>query len=286
MQLHKSEILIIVAIIAASYLFSMDEVKFLDTQLMFILLTLGIVIIYKLMYIQKMKNMNVKENFYNKVSLPSSGLDEIYRQNSSTEDNYVTRVDYDNLLNKFNDLQKEISIKLQRGGLETTRRNNIKELINDSDDIDKKIRKRRNDIDELKSMLVNKVNEDNEDINKVVINDSHIVNKDNEIDNNNSNDIINDGNRLNQPVSNFRNTNNFMNTLNKIPIKSSFKNMISDADGGVTEFKNTGKHNYSNKGISKSNMKNTQGNSGNQQNKSQISKLIDQITKNGIEINL
>ena len=58
MQLHKSEILIIVAIIAASYIFSMDEVKFLDTQLMFILITLGIVIIYKLMYIQKIKNLN------------------------------------------------------------------------------------------------------------------------------------------------------------------------------------------------------------------------------------
>ena len=227
MQIHKSEILIIVAIISASYLFSMDEVKFLDTQLMFILLTLGIVVIYKLMYIQKMKNMNVKENFYNEVSLPSNGLDDIYQQGASTEDNYVTRVDYDNLLNKFNDLQKEISIKLQRGGLETTRKNNIKELINDSDDIDKKIRKRRNDIDELKAMLVNKVNEDNEDINKVVITDSHIVNKDNEIDNNNSNDIINDGNRLNQPVSNFRNTNNFMNTSNKIPIKSSFKNILN-----------------------------------------------------------
>ena len=61
MQLHKSEILIIVAIIAASYIFSMNEVKFLDTQLMFILITLGIVIIYKLMYIQKMKNIEEKE---------------------------------------------------------------------------------------------------------------------------------------------------------------------------------------------------------------------------------
>ena len=98
MQLHKSEILIIVAIIAASYIFSMDEVKFLDTQLMFILITLGIVIIYKLMYIQKIKSLNdpnkqnnTLENF---IAIRQSGLCETMDQNRSKETNFISKNEY------------------------------------------------------------------------------------------------------------------------------------------------------------------------------------------------
>ncbi len=132
MQIHKSEILIIVAIIAASYLFSMDEVKFLDTQLMFILITLGIVIMYKLMYIQKIKN--IEENFH--VGIPQGGLSQYVNQDD-TSDKYIKIEEYKELKTKLENLQKAISNRVQTNN-SVKKKNNIEELIYDSGEIEKK----------------------------------------------------------------------------------------------------------------------------------------------------
>jgi hypothetical protein len=262
MQLHKSEILIIVAIIAASYIFSMNEVKFLDTQLMFILITLGIVIMYKLMYIQKMKN--IEENF--SVSIRNSGLSEVTKQNINQNSNFISKDDYDELENKLNKLQEEIGNMYQRTGV-SEKKNSIKELIHDSDKVDKKIKERSEEIEELKAMLVLKHNENRDTHKKIRYQDSSTVDLGNS-------DPFSSTNR------------NGTATTNSINVRSSFKNMVSDADGGITEFKNTGNNAPSSQTISKSGMENTAGNAGNKQNKSQIGQLINHIKKNGVSISM
>ena len=265
MQLHKSEILIISAIIAASYLFSLDEIKFLDTQLLFILITLGIVIIYKLMYIQKINKIN--ENF---VSIPLNGLSQYVSEQDSKESNFVKIEDYNQLKNKLEKLQKEIGTMYQRGGNQE-KKNSIKELIHDSNKIDKKIKERTQEIEELKSMIIAKQNEDRATFDKIKYEDSSAIN----MNSVNSNSFTNTrGSKSNtSPVS------------NSINIKDSFKNMISDADGGITEFRNTG--NIKSNGVI-SNIQNTNagGNSANKQNKSQIAQLLNHIKKNGIKVSI
>ena len=271
MQLHKSEILIIVAIIAASYIFSMDEVKFLDTQLMFILITLGIVIIYKLMYIQKIKSLNdpnkqnnTLENF---IAIRQSGLCETMDQNRSKETNFISKNEYNKLEDKLEKLQEEIGNMYQRNSA-SEKKNSIKELIHDSDTIDKKIKERTEEIEELKAMLINKENQERPNYDLIKYNDSKRVNS-----------ISN--------LETFTSTNkNSMKPSNSINIKSSFKNMVSDADGGITEFRNTSHKTLPNHKISKSHMQNTGGNSNNQQNKSQISQLVNHIKKHGISITM
>ena len=272
MQLHKSEILIIVAIIAASYIFSMDEVKFLDTQLMFILITLGIVIIYKLMYIQKIKSLNnpnkqndIVEKF---IEMPEGGLSEVIEQNQPIETNFISKNEYNKLEDKLEKLQEEIGNMYQRGGA-SEKKNSITQLIHDSKTIDRKIQERTEEIEELKSMLVNKENQERPDYTKVKYYDSATVNS------------------SNNNLETFTSTNkNSMKPSNSINIKSSFKNMVSDADGGITEFRNTSPKTLPNHKISKSHMQNTGGNPNNQQNKSQISQLVNHIKKNGISITM
>lgn len=274
MQLHKSEILIIVAIIAASYIFSMDEVKFLDTQLMFILISLGIVIIYKLMYIQKIKTLNnpnkqndTLENFMAD-GVQLSNLSEIKGQNQPVETNFISKDEYNKLEDKLEKLQEEIGNMYQRGS-DSENINSITQLIHDSDTIDKKIKERTEEIEELKAMLVNKENKDRPEYTKLKYYDSSTVNS--------------APNNLEAFTSTKKNS---MKPSNSINIKSSFKNMVSDADGGITEFKNTSHKTLSNQKNSKSHMRNTGGNSANQQNKSQISQLVNHIKKNGISINM
>lgn len=272
MQLHKSEILIIVAIIAASYIFSMDEIKFLDTQLMFILITLGIVIIYKLMYIQKIKSLNnpnkqnnTLENF---ISIRKNGFSETMNEKQTTKTNFISKDEYIKLENKLEKLQEEIGKMYQRDGT-PQKKNSIKQLIHDSDTIDKKIKERTEEIEELKAMLINKENEERPNYDMVKYYDSNIV------------DTV-DGN-----LEGFNSTGkNSMKPSKSINIKSSFKNMVSDADGGITEFRNTSPKTLLNNKSSKSNMQNTGGNSANQQNKSQISQLVNHIKKNGINITI
>ena len=278
MQLNKSEILIIVAIIAASYIFSMDEVKFLDTQLMFILITLGIVIIYKLMYIQKIKNLNnynKQNNIVEKfVEMNLGGFNDFIGQNQTGKTNSISKDEFKKLEDKLNKLQEEIGNMYQRSGaLENT--NSITQLIHDSKTIDRKIEERTEEIEELKAMLVNKENEDRPDYTKVKYYDSATVNS------------------ANNNLEAFTSTNSIKTSMkpnikpsNSINIKSSFKNMVSDADGGITEFRNTSPKILPNHKITKSHMQNTGGNSANQQNKSQISQLVNHIKKNGINITI
>ncbi len=116
-------------------------------------------------------------------------------------------------------------------------------------------------------MIVKKQNEDKKVYDKIKYSDSSNVNM------NNSDST--------------RTTDNFTNstspTSNSIHVKSSFKNMVSDADGGITEFRNTGKY-IPSSGITKSKMENTAGNAGNKQNKSQVAQLLNHIKKNGVKI--
>lgn len=260
MQLQKSEILIIVAIISASYLFSMDEVKFLDTQLMFILITLGIVIIYKLMYIEKMKNLrqanniDSEENFH--VGIPSGGLSEYAVAQKDESTDYIKKEEYEKLQEKLNKLQEQIGTMYQRSNVSDEKPNSIKELIHDSDKIDKKIKERTQDINELKAMIVKNQNEYKENHEKIKY----------------YNSVQPEVAKVDYTKSN--------------AVDQNFKNMVSDADGGITEFKNTTYKNSGNSRISKSKMQNTENNSNNQQNKTQLHQLINHIKQNGIQIKI
>lgn len=75
------DVLIVILIIVASYLFKVSELQKLDTQLMFVLLVLLVLIIYKIMHYRKLHRV---ESFQNETQNSTEVIDDITKWTTRT----------------------------------------------------------------------------------------------------------------------------------------------------------------------------------------------------------
>ena len=94
-------ILIILIVILLSYVFTLKDKKYFDLQMLFILLTLFIIVIYKLMFMKKIN----KENFQSDIDTFSKSNVTSSKSNNSLSDNSVV---ISKLQNDIDTLKDEI----------------------------------------------------------------------------------------------------------------------------------------------------------------------------------
>ena len=131
-------ILIIFIIILFSYIFTLKDTKYFDLQMLFILLSLSSIVIYKLMFLKK---LNKKENFDNNTN--KNEISEFVKnepQPNKTEQNALV-----NPSSKLNELQSQ-----------------IEELTSQIDNITKKKKEEQPNIEGTRSISDSITNQDYE----------------------------------------------------------------------------------------------------------------------------
>ena len=130
-------ILIIFIIILFSYIFTLKDKKYFDLQMLFILLSLSSIVIYKLMFLKQLKN---NEHFYNANSEELTNFVENKNVNEKTDNNSMGNQSY-----KLNELQSQ-----------------MEELTLQIDNLTKKKKEKQPNIDGTRSVSDSITNQDYE----------------------------------------------------------------------------------------------------------------------------